>query len=365
MLPAIDFPILLDNPRAWRTYQGGSLLSALHGEAGQDSNFPEEWILSVVSARNAGREHIVGEGLSHLADGSGRTLKEVIEADPAGYLGAAHAAKNGATPGILVKLIDSSERLTVQVHPDRQKAMELFHSPFGKTECWHILGGRTIDGEPPYIYFGFKPGVTREKFQHLFNVQDVPGMLDCMHKFYVKPGDTVLIEGGIPHAIGAGCFLVEIQEPTDYTIRTERITPKGLPVADSMCHQGLGFERMFDCFHFAGMPKEEVRARWFIPAKQVAQGPQGSITQLVGYEDTPYFAMRELCAAGALPVPASAAFAGLYILEGQGILETNGKTVPLQKGQQWFLPAGMGGFTLAAAQGTPLRALHCFGPRRE
>lgn len=53
----------------------------------------------------------------------------------------------------------------------------------------------------------------------------------------------------MPHAIGAGCFLVEIRAPTD-TIRVERTTPSGFAVADSMCHQGLGFEKMFECFHY-------------------------------------------------------------------------------------------------------------------
>ena len=60
-----SMPQRLDNPRAWRTYLGGSVVSALHGETGEDGHFPEEWIMSVVSARNAGREQFADEGLSH------------------------------------------------------------------------------------------------------------------------------------------------------------------------------------------------------------------------------------------------------------------------------------------------------------
>ena len=57
MKPTTDFPFLLDNPRAWRTYLGGRMLDALHGDSnGEDGHFPEEWILSTVAARNAGRE---------------------------------------------------------------------------------------------------------------------------------------------------------------------------------------------------------------------------------------------------------------------------------------------------------------------
>jgi len=64
MKPTTDFPFLLDNPRAWRTYLGGRMLDALHGDSnGEDGHFPEEWILSTVAARNAGREQFPEEGM--------------------------------------------------------------------------------------------------------------------------------------------------------------------------------------------------------------------------------------------------------------------------------------------------------------
>ena len=71
---------------------------------------------------------------------------------------------------LLLKLLDAQQMLSVQVHPTRQDAQRLFHSPYGKTECWHVLGGREIDGEKPYIYFGFRPGVTREIWAELFRM---------------------------------------------------------------------------------------------------------------------------------------------------------------------------------------------------
>ena len=105
MKPTTDFPFLLDNPRAWRTYLGGRMLDALHGDSnGEDGHFPEEWILSTVAARNAGREQFPEEGMSHLR-GTDVTLKSVLESEPEGYLG------KGATQptlGVLTKLIDSA-----------------------------------------------------------------------------------------------------------------------------------------------------------------------------------------------------------------------------------------------------------------
>ncbi|MEG1744205.1 MAG: type I phosphomannose isomerase catalytic subunit, partial [Ruthenibacterium sp.] len=339
-----DVPLLLDNAAAWRTYLGGSLLAKLHGRTGEDGHFPEEWILSLVSARNAGREAFLDEGMSHLAQSPEATLKSVIESNPAAMLGAAHAARYGASTGVLVKLIDAAERLTIQVHPDRSKARELFGSDYGKTECWHILDGRTINGETPCIYVGFRPGVTRAQWKALFDAQDIAGMLGCLHRFDVQTGDTVLIEGGVPHAIGAGCFLTEIQEPTDYTIRTERVTPSGFPVADSMCHQGLGFDKMFDCFHYEGLTAEQTRKRWFItPRTQVQSG--GTVRTLVGYDTTPLFAMEAAEVTASVTLPAREAFSGLYVLAGAGSLAAHGKVCPLAAGQQYFVPPAAGALT--------------------
>lgn len=356
-----DLPKQLNTPRAWRTYLGGSLIDKLHGkENGADDHFPEEWIMSVISARNAGREHITDEGLAFFADEPELSLKDYIAADPEAALGAAHVAVSGAHPGVLVKLIDSSERLTIQVHPDRAKAQELFHVPYGKTECWHILGGRTIDGEAPCVYLGFKEGVTREYWKEMFDTQNIPGMLDCMHRYEVKPGDTILIEGGVPHAIGAGCFLVEIQEPTDYTIRTERMTPSGFAVADSACHQGLGFDTMFDCFHYEGLSREETKARWFLPEREVSRNESAAVTTLVGYEDTKFFMMRRLLVKGEHTVHTQN-FCALYILSGKGTLTCGDATIPLCAPQQFFVPAGCSDWTLKSEDGE-LEVLQFFGP---
>lgn len=353
-------PLLLDNPRVWRTYVGGANLDALHGRAPQNSQFPEEWIMSVVEAHNAGREDVV-EGLSRLPDYENVALREVIAEDPPGYLGQKHAARYGTALGVLVKLIDTVERLTVQVHPDKQTAKRLFQSDYGKTECWYILGGQTIDGEEPCVYLGFKPGITRQVWKQLFDNQDIPGMLSCMHKLPVKPGDTVLITGGMPHAIGAGCLLVEIQEPTDYTIRIERITPKGLPVADSLCHQGLGFERMFDCFHYEGITREEAVKRCFLPSQVLEASPNGRRKLLIGGAHTDLFRLEEILVEDTMPVKNSGVFCGLYILEGTGELLTGGHTQHIEKAQQYFLPAGVGDFILKKTE-APLRVFRFFGP---
>ena len=356
------YPIRLDSPRAWRTYTGGANLNALHGnDNGEISQFPEEWIMSVVEARNAGREDIIGEGLSHLLDEDNLSLKELVSSNPSLYLGEKHASHWGNQMGVLVKLIDSAERLTVQVHPNKELARTLFDSDFGKTESWHILKTFEVDGEKACVYMGFKEGITKEEWKHLFDIQDIQGMLDCMHKIEVHPGDTILIKGGVPHAIGAGCFLCEIQEPTDYTVRIEKVTPAGLTIAESMLHQGLGFEKMFDCFIYEGISEDEAKSRWFIPAKTISQSEKTIHRTIIGYDTCPLFTLEEIVTSDSITLACPPVFSGLYILEGEGALISGDKSIEIAKAQQYFLPAGTEEFTLKAK--TPLRVMRFFGPR--
>lgn len=356
------FPLKLDSPRAWRTYTGGVNLDEIHGKEGRITQFPEEWIMSVVEARNAGREKIKEEGLSHIPEHGNVSLKSILEESPPYYLGERHCRENGNQPGVLVKLIDSAERLTVQVHPDREKAEKLFHSQYGKTECWHILGGQEIHGVKPCVYIGFKPGISRERWKHLFEVQDIRGMLECLHCIEVEPGDTILIRGGLPHAIGSGCFLLEIQEPTDYTIRVERVTPAGLPVADEMCHQGLGFEKMFECFNYEGLTEEEVRARYFVKPGDISRFDGGWRRTLIGYETTPLFWLEEIAVDRSLTVETGDLFSGIYVMEGEGRLSANGKEFKIMRGDQFFLPAGINSFYAEASSGR-MRMFRFTGPK--
>lgn len=359
-----DFPLRLDSPRAWRTYTGGALIDTLHGEKeGKVSNFPEEWIMSVVSARNAGREEVKEEGMSHLLEYGNITLKELIEGAPSFFLGERHAQKYGAQLGVLVKLIDSGERLTVQVHPDREQALKLFGSSYGKTESWHILGTRMAEGQPACIYIGFKPGITRERWKELFDRQDIPGMLSWLHRIEVHKGDTILIKGGVPHAIGAGCFLAEIQEPTDYTIRVEKVTPAGLAVADEMCHQGLGFDKMFDCFHYEGVTEEEAVRRWFIHPRTAENQDGGRVSTVLGYDDTPLFCLEKIEVEFAVDIKGGDIFSGIYVLDGSGVIYANGRERKVKQAEQYFIPAGTGDWRVEAGKGETMTILRFMGPR--
>ena len=348
-------PVRLKTSRAWRTYLGGAMISALHGEVGEDGHFPEEWLMSTVTARNAGREHIV-EGECVISD-TGMPFKDFLASDPDTLLGTEHASRHGANPGVLVKLLDSAERLTLQVHPTKAAARTLFNSEYGKTECWHIIGTRTVNGESPCIYVGFKEGVTREEWKRCFDEQDIPAMLACLHRIEVKVGDTFIIRGGVPHGIGAGCFLVEIQEPTDYTVRTERVTPSGLAVADSMCHQGLGFERMLDCFEYDGASVADTLAKYRVEPILTECG-NNRVENIIYPEVTDLFALDKVTVNDSLALKADGRFYSLYVLEGSGAL--NG--APFNKCDHYFIPASLGDLTVENKGDTPLVFVRCYGP---
>ncbi len=342
----IEFPIKLAKNRVWRTYQGGAKLNELQNR-NDDIYFPEEWIASTVVARNVGREHIQNEGLSLIEADMNISLKDVIDQNIKQCLG------DRTNMGVLVKIIDSSERLTIQVHPDKAKAMELFDSEYGKTESWYILN-KPNEEKQPYIYLGFKEGVTREHWKHLFDTQNIEGMLECLHKFDVKEGDAVLIEGGIPHAIGENCFLLETQEPTDYTIRVEKTTPAGLTIADSMCHQGLGFDKMFDCFNYDGKSREETYNKWFIKSTNISD-------EITGIIDIPFFGAQKIEIDGNLKLNLNDEFSVLYVLEGEGELKVGNKIEKISAADQLFVPSIIKELEFNST--TPLKIVQCFGPK--
>ena len=257
---------LLKQNRVYRSYYGGKRLDKLCGkDICEDSQFPEEWIASTVRAFNAGREDIV-EGPSVCEDG--RRLADIIKENPKKFLGEEQFNKYGENMSILVKLLDAAERLFIQCHPTIPFAKKYFNSQFGKTECWYIISAE----EGAFVYLGFKPEITKEKWQKCFDEQDVDGMLALMHKLSVKAGDLIFVEGGVPHAIGEGCLLCELQEPTDYMVIPERTSKSGITLTDRKMHGGLGFERMMDINYKGnstkspdGFKRRRKRCCWRIP----------------------------------------------------------------------------------------------------
>jgi len=280
--------------RVRRTYLGGGRIDAFTGTSPDCSDGfprPEDWLASTTTAFN-GRVEIAGEGLGRLEDG--RLVAETV----------------GTLP-ILVKLLDSDERLVIQAHPTVPFAKEFMNSSVGKTECWYFLPGTAPDA---CVYLGFRPGVTKAQWRTAFAAQK--GLLDCLHRVPVKAGDFVFVDGGVPHAIGAGCFMIELQEPSDLMVVAERFTPSGREIPAAKLHGGLGFEKMFDVYSYEPLAYEELCRRYvrFGVGSAATTGPR----QILGPDLTDKFELWTVAGGDSLVLDGAGAVA--VVTEGEGTL---------------------------------------------
>lgn len=352
-------PLKQKKNRVWRTYEGGALIDRWKQDSPeQDGSFPEEWIMSTVSARGNGRPEKEGLSMLHTPEGE-LSLKDLVDSDQELFLGE-HIAQKFGTTGVLIKMLDSKERLTIQVHPDKTYARERLNSQFGKTESWYVLGAREIDGEKSAVYMGFKEGMTKEKWRELFLKQDIQGMLEGLHKFSIEPGDAFMIYGGVPHAIGSGCFLLEVQEPTDYTMRVEKVTPAGLEISDELIHQGLGEESMLDCFHYDPCSYEEALKRWKITPQSIEEGEGYRLTSIFNETHTDCFAVNELSLDGSYVQKGNGGFYVAVIYSGEGSMHYQGQAYSYTQGDEIFFSAAMEEVRFSADQASKI--LLCYPP---
>ena len=170
--------------------------------------------------------------VSMITDGplAGKDLHWLIEHHAQELLGPTQAL-HGRFP-LLVKILDSEEKLSLQVHPPPEKARELGGEP--KTEMWFIA-----QAEPgAELFVGLKRGVTREEFERKIRSGNVE---ECVQRIKVKAGDAMFLPSGRVHAIGPGLVIFEIQQNSDTTYRVfdwNRLgldgKPRALHIAESL-----------------------------------------------------------------------------------------------------------------------------------
>ena len=112
---------------------------------------------------------------------------------------------------LLVKLLFTSDRLSVQVHPDDAYAA-LHENSRGKTEMWHVL--RADPGAQ--VALGLKETISRERLREVSLSGEIEHLLTWMP---AREGDTFYVPAGTIHAIGGGLVLCEIQQISDVTYR--------------------------------------------------------------------------------------------------------------------------------------------------
>lgn len=353
-------PLALEKNRMKRAFTGGKLLDLWQNIPGaSDGNMSEEWLVSDIEIMNPGKE--TGEGLSktRLPGGIYASLKEIISSDPAAFLGEEYVRKYGATLGVLSRAGDTKIRLVLQVHPDEECAGKYFGYRSGKTEAWYIVGCRDGENGEPHVYAGLKPGVTREEWRGFFDRHDTASMLGAMHKVPIKKGDVILIEAGMPHAMGGGSLFLELHEPSDYTLRLEHRYLPDRDYTDMEMHYGAGYDNLFNCISFRTYTEQEIRGKIIKTPVTLHSGPGVTESALITYEDTPRFKVNKLAIDGEHEIKSAGVHKIAVVTVGNGVMAGEYGEVSISQGQGVFLPAYFGSIRLSGR----LELLVCDPPR--
>lgn len=328
-------PLQLSPNYAWRSYLGGSQLRGFRNEPDSaDNHFPEDWLASTVRARNGENQQSADEGLSKLTvEGVEILLPDLIALNPQWFWGSQTPPVDelGQT-GVLIKLLDSSVRLHLQAHPDAEFVQERFGGNAGKTECWYILSTRNDDA---FVYLGFQHPPTRDEWAQMVRDQDLKGMRACFEKIPVKPGDCLMVPSGIPHAIGEGVFMIELQEPTDWVVRCE-FSAGGHVLPHDARFMGLELDDVLDMFDYKEYALCSVYEELLQTPEVLRESPAFVEERIINPRHEAFFRLKRLAGSG------DASWAGgepvvLIALTGRGLL--NGCAVAA--GETWLLPGAV------------------------
>jgi mannose-6-phosphate isomerase len=304
-------PVRLPANQPPRFYRGGAAIAALRGDEPKTFG-PEDWVASCTTLHGE-----QAAGLTTLPDGT--LLRDAIAAHPANWLGDAHVAAFGADPALLVKLLDAGQRLPVHCHPSNEFAATHFHSPYGKTEAWIIVGAP----EQATVHIGFTEDRSADTVADWVARQDTDAMLAALNPVKVRPGDTVFVPAGVPHAIGAGIFIVELQQPTDLSVLLEW---QGFADDEASGHLGIGFDTALGCVDRQGWAHRLDQLVRRSASKELFDRPE-------------FFRAQRLAADTEL----DASFSVLVVLDGTGVLRTEkAGDVPLSKGDTFAVPHAAG-----------------------
>jgi mannose-6-phosphate isomerase len=143
--------------------------------------------------------------------GDGRSLNQLVREMKGELVGEANYQRFGNEFPLLIKFIDAKQDLSIQVHPTDEIAHRQ-GKPRGKTEMWYVM-----DSAPEAkLYNGLKKQITPEQYKQMVADDTI---CDALAQYSVKEGDCFFIPAGRIHAIGAGCYLAEIQQTSDVTYR--------------------------------------------------------------------------------------------------------------------------------------------------
>lgn len=312
LYPLIFEPVLKE--RIW----GGTTLHAKYGRELPSDKVGESW--DVACHKN---------GMSKISNGElkGKTLKEVIDEYGKDLLGKDLQDKHIKKFPLLIKILDATDVLSVQVHPDDEYAKVHENGELGKTEMWYI-----IDAKPgAKLVYGVKEDTTKEQFEKSIKAGKLEEYLNTID---VAPGDVVYIPAGMVHAIGAGILICEVQQNSDTTYRVYDWNR----VDDTGKARELHIKQALDVIDFEGKHSTE---------KVMGLSRQKGESQVTYYVANKYFAMEKLDVIHELEQQVNGErFFILTVVEGEGKIVYFGGTQEFKAGQSIMIPACMKDYTI-------------------
>lgn len=345
--------IKLPRNRVRRNYLGGAGIDALHGETiCVDNNMPEEWVGSMVEASNPGMASIAHEGLIQVETVAGKNvLRDLVDENKEYYLGRSIHKDGTWQLSFLLKILDSAMRLHVQAHPTTEFANQLMNQPYGKLECYYILGVRP--GIQPYIRLGFQHAPTREEWRAIVETQDKERMDGCFEKIPVRPGEIWYIPGGMPHAIGEGITMLEIMEPSDLVVRCE-FEREGIVVPEDGRFMGRGLEFCLDIFDYQEYSREAIIEKCRINPVVLEEGESVKRLRLVDEKLTPCFHVETIEVETDAKLHHSERFTLGVVCEGTCSLDADGKRIELRQGDSFLIAAALKEYNIITQKGVRL-----------
>ena len=184
------------------TIWGGDKIIPFKHLSRRQAQVGESWEISGVP----GHETVVKNGPFR-----GMTLNEVVSQEKGRLVGEDNYRRFGNEFPLLIKFIDAHADLSIQVHPNDEVAVR-HGAPHGKTEMWFIMPSE----QDAVVYSGLKDTLTPEQYRQMVAEDTIT---EAIAKYPAKEGDVFFLPAGRIHAIGAGCFLAEIQQTSDVTYR--------------------------------------------------------------------------------------------------------------------------------------------------
>ena len=221
---------------------------------------------------------------------------------------------------LLVKFIDATDKLSIQVHPDDAYAMP-YENDYGKNEMWYVLDAR----EDAFVYLGFEKDTDRGEVERRI---EEGTLSDILHKVPVKKGDSVFVPAGQIHAIGAGALILEIQQSSNATYRLYDYNRRDKDGKLRPLHLEKAFANMsYKANTQSGSPMQP----W--------QQGKGYAKRLL--EQCKYFSVWTYCVQEQVElVMDDSSFWSIVVVSGEGSIEAEGEKQDLFAGDSLFIPAG-------------------------